>query len=264
MKTHKHLTQLLYFLIMSMPVGFVRAQIPNEKHPDELFHLSTMDAMRNGIYEGMINIGTLQQHGDFALGTFHALDGEMVALDGVFYRITSTGSVVKANADELSPFASVTFFEADTKKTIGTVQSFEELQRSILASLPSKNRFYAIRIHSRLNSITLGGSNKVSDNDKRGIAELMNVRPQYKANNVSGTFVGFYNPTYIGGIDLSPFHIHFISDDRKLGGHVMEVSFSSDPITLELDEKNTYLLKLPEQSEGYNKNWNAASGTKSY
>jgi acetolactate decarboxylase len=52
---------------------------------DTLFQVSTIDALLAGAYDGDITFKELGKHGDFGLGTFQSLDGEMVELDGSFY-----------------------------------------------------------------------------------------------------------------------------------------------------------------------------------
>src|SRR4051794_15612749 len=69
----------------------------------EIYQTSVMSAVMDGLYEGSVTIGELARHGDFGVGTFNALDGEMVALDGQFYRLTDTGEVTRASADQLTP-----------------------------------------------------------------------------------------------------------------------------------------------------------------
>jgi hypothetical protein len=58
----------------------------------ELYQTSLMSALLEGIYEGEVTYGELREHGDFGLGTFNQLDGEMVGFDGIFYQIRSDGS----------------------------------------------------------------------------------------------------------------------------------------------------------------------------
>ena len=58
-----------------------------------LFQVSTSTALVEGIYKGAVSIGHLREHGDFGLGTFEGLDGEMVAFDGRFYQVRSDGTV---------------------------------------------------------------------------------------------------------------------------------------------------------------------------
>jgi acetolactate decarboxylase len=55
----------------------------------------------------------LLRHGDFGLGTYNSLDGEMLVLDGACYQLRGDGSATVADLDELTPFAAVTWFHPD-------------------------------------------------------------------------------------------------------------------------------------------------------
>src|SRR5207249_10961718 len=77
---------------------------------DTLVQYSTINALLTGVYDGDMTFGELRRHGDFGLGTFNALDGEMIALDGRYYQITADGAVKPVRDDVRTPFAVVTHF----------------------------------------------------------------------------------------------------------------------------------------------------------
>jgi len=52
-----------------------------------LFQVSTSGALVAGVYSGVVNVKAVLDHGDFGLGTFANLDGEMVVLDGRVYQV---------------------------------------------------------------------------------------------------------------------------------------------------------------------------------
>ena len=58
-----------------------------------LFQVSTTGALVQGVYNEAVTVGGLRTHGDFGLGTFEGLDGEMVVLDGKFYQAHADGSI---------------------------------------------------------------------------------------------------------------------------------------------------------------------------
>ena len=60
------------------------------RHSSEIYQTSTMGALLGGVYEGDVTIGELLRHGDFGLGTFNRLDGEMLVLDGVCSKCAAT------------------------------------------------------------------------------------------------------------------------------------------------------------------------------
>src|SRR5271170_5857406 len=46
----------------------------------EVYQFSTISALLEGVYDGDVTIADILRHGDFSLGTFNHLDGEMVVL----------------------------------------------------------------------------------------------------------------------------------------------------------------------------------------
>ena len=63
-----------------------------------LFQVSTSGALVAGLYDGVVTCQTILAHGDFGLGTFEHLDGEMVVLDGRVYRARADGTNVEARS----------------------------------------------------------------------------------------------------------------------------------------------------------------------
>ena len=111
-----------------------------------LFQVSTSTALVQGVYDGVVRVGELKQHGDFGLGTFDGLDGEMLALDGHFYQVHGSGEVSEPSDDARVPFAVVTTFRAGRSFTIGRVDGFADLLARLDGERRSANLFYAVRI----------------------------------------------------------------------------------------------------------------------
>jgi len=235
-------------------------------HEDRIvFHYSVMNAMRNGAYTGEMTIGELREKGDFGIGTYNYLDGEMIILDNVFYRVDDLGTVEIASKERLIPFASVAFFKPDIKFELKNVKDMQELQNEVIKRLPSSNKIYAIRIDCEFENITVGGAKRLNVDDTTGLAEVMKTRPLFVKQDVSGTMVGFYSPSYLSAVDLTPFHFHFISNDRKYGGHLMSGKFGMTTIKVSVDEKTGFEVVLPQQNKAFNKPWTKQSGiTNSY
>src|ERR1700761_802155 len=94
-----------------------------------LFQVSTSGALVQGIYERAVSSSFLLNYGDFGLGTFENLDGEMVVLDGAIYQARSDGKVLNVTDDVGTPFALVTHFTADQDQTIESASSFAEITK---------------------------------------------------------------------------------------------------------------------------------------
>ncbi|HYX98260.1 MAG TPA: acetolactate decarboxylase, partial [Mycobacterium sp.] len=116
------------------------------RHGSEVYQTSTMGALLDGVYDGDVTIRELLQHGNFGLGTFNGLDGEMLVLDGVCYQLRGDGSAHIADADQRTPFAVVTWFDADRSFEVTEPVDRAGLKARIDESLPSKNLIVAVRV----------------------------------------------------------------------------------------------------------------------
>ncbi|MRX41360.1 acetolactate decarboxylase [Flavobacterium sp. LC2016-23] len=249
-------------ILLLCVTGFVsvRGQVQKEEF---VFHYSVMDALRNGVYKGDITVKELKNKGNFGLGTYNFLDGEMVVLDGVFYRIPSDGKVTKAEPEREVPFACLAVFSADNQYEMSGIATIEALQNEIRNRLPSSNKPYALRIECSFDSIVVGSAAKLEAKDTTGLAELMKTRPLYQKEHISGTMVGFYTPPSFSAVDLSPFHFHFIAVDKTFGGHFISGVLAAAKIKISIDEKSGYEIVLPKQNKTFDKPWPQQSAIKS-
>ncbi len=211
---------------------------------DMIFHYSVLKALDNGVLEGNLKTGELKEHGDFGLGTFNKMDGEMVILDHVIYRVSPEGKIVKPGNETLIPYSVVTFYNQDKTLSMDGDINYASLKAYAADNLPSQNMFYAFRISGDFDYIKCGGSSAQKQPYNESLPEMLSDRPVYEANNIKGTLVGFWCPAYIGDINTKGFHLHFISEDHSLGGHLME--FSARVLQLGYDIKTDYRIILPE------------------
>ena len=74
------------------------------QHPDSvIYQTSLMSALLSGVYEGNTTIADLLTHGDFGLGTFNELDGELIALAAKFTSCAPTAAPVKPEWNSARP-----------------------------------------------------------------------------------------------------------------------------------------------------------------
>jgi acetolactate decarboxylase len=124
-----------------------------EKPIHTVFQVSTSGALVAGVYDREVSVEAILRHGDFGLGTFANLDGEMVVLDGRVFQIQGSGRVAEAARDAGAPFAVVTWFKPETSASIGPVGSFKDLEAGCDAFLGSGNIFYALRLDGRFKRV---------------------------------------------------------------------------------------------------------------
>jgi acetolactate decarboxylase len=215
---------------------------------DTLTQVSTIDALLLGIYDGQMTIGELKKFGDFGLGTFNGLDGEMLAVDGTFYKITSDGSAEKIGKGIKTPFAAVTFFETDSSVILGSGMGYDSFQKRMDSLIPTQNIFYAVRIDGLFREVK---TRSVPRQKKpyRILKEIVKEQPVFNFKYVEGTMVGFRCPPYVRGINVPGYHLHFLTKDGNSGGHVL--SFTIDRAVLKFDKTARYSLILPNDQAFY-------------
>jgi acetolactate decarboxylase len=210
-----------------------------------LYQVSTATALVEGIYQGAVRVGTLREHGDLGLGTFENLDGEMVVLDGQFYQVRSDGSVRECDDDVLSPFAVVTRFKAEATATLAQCPDLSGLTAQFDALRHTDNVFFALRVDGHFDYV----HTRAMCRTKEGVplVQAAAVQPEFEFHDVAGSLVGFWTPEYAKTLNVPGYHLHFLSTDRKNGGHLLQCRGSN--LRLQIQRGGEYRLALPETEE---------------
>ena len=235
----------VFLLIIAGLAAFLSScATPEAAGKDTLFQVSTLEALLKGVYDGEMTFGDLRKHGDFGLGTFQALDGEMIAVDGKFYQVLYDGSIRVASDNEKTPFAEVTFFEPDITKKLPAGMDYAAFRKKSDAGfLPDLGLFYAIRIRGTFLKMK---TRSVPRQEKPypPLKEVVKKQSVFDFEKVDGVMAGFRSPAFVKGAGVPGYHLHFISSDRKEGGHVLD--FIIDKAVLEIDVTPNLFLVLSE------------------
>lgn len=212
---------------------------------DVLFQVSTIDALMQGVYDGVMNFGELEPQGDFGIGCFEGIDGEMVALDGDYYQVKSDGVAYPVSDSMTTPFSTVTYFDNDLVISV-SARNFAELCRVLDAQIPSQNLFYAIRIDGTFPYVKTRSIPK-QQKPYPLLKDAAANQSVFEFENVTGTIVGFYTPDYAEGLNVPGYHLHLITDDRKAGGHILEITLNNSNVWL--DVTSAFNMALPSSGD---------------
>jgi acetolactate decarboxylase len=157
---------------------------------------------------------------DFGLGTFIDLNGEMVVLEGICYRVASDGVVTTVEGDRLIPYAVVTPFSSEFAKRFQQLNSFAELVTVCDGLRSSENVFYAFRVEGKFSFVKTRVMKAVSKGT--GLKAASSGQREFSFENREGTLVGLWSPGFAGSFSVPGYHFHFVSTDRKRDGHVLE------------------------------------------
>jgi acetolactate decarboxylase len=211
-------------------------------HP-VIYQTSTMAALLDGVYDGDVTFAKIAKHGDFGLGTFNDLDGEMVAVEGQFYRLRADGTATPVDPHETTPFAQVTFFSTNTIRDVDRAVQRVALEAFIDTLTASKNLFYAIRVDGRFQEVLTRTVAKV-ERPYPAFVEATRLQATRTFTNVNGTLIGFRTPDYAQGLGVAGYHLHFLTEDRTGGGHVID--FTLDKATIQISAQADVHLSLPQ------------------
>lgn len=209
----------------------------------ELYQISTLSVLMEGLYDGHTTYAKLAEHGDFGLGTFNSLDGEMIAFDGLFFQILADGTARLVDPSMKTPFAVVIFFEPDIQLDLPNRMLWQEFETLLKQVAPSHLVFYAIRLEGTFEYVKLRNVCKQQE-PYAPLGDLVRDFPVLELRHVRGTMVGFRCPDYSQGINVPGYHMHFINEDREVGGHVL--TCTANGVKLQIDHTFNLRMEIPE------------------
>lgn len=214
---------------------------------DALVQFSLLAALAADDYVGGPTLAKLLQNGDFGVGTFDRLDGEMIVIDGQVFQALADGTVRPAELSGTTPFAAVTFFYEDGRLEDLSAASLTDLDAQLDRKLPHPNSPYALRIRDKFAALTLRSVPAQSPPFRPLVDVVRDEQVTWQHKNIAGTLVGLRCPEWMGTINVSGYHWHFLSDDHKIGGHVLDCEFAN--AALQYDECTSVVIELPASAE---------------
>jgi acetolactate decarboxylase len=219
-----------------------------EKCVKKITHLyvsSPVNALVQGILREDKSLNSILSHGNFGLGTFNDLDGEMVLLDGVFYQLRSDGSASIASLEMQSPYVCATFFKPTQSFTLSKATSFSAIQDAIDQFVVSKNLIFAIQISGQFNFVQTRSVPK--QDSYRPLVDIAHEQTEFTFTDVSGVMVGFWTPDFLHSVSVPGYHLHFLTQDHQHGGHLLHCE--AKDITIEIQAIDQLSLDLPHSYE---------------
>ncbi len=208
-----------------------------------IYQVSTFTALLEAELDGDTTYREIKLHGDFGLGTFNGVDGEMIALDGEYYQLHAGGSVSVVHDDQLTPFAAVTYFNTQTELQLPNQLTEAELFTMIDSTTHAEHDFFAIRVDGAFAMMHVRCPRKASK-PYPSLLELTKSQVEVTLTDVTGSIVGFKSPQEAQGTTVAGYHLHFITTDRTAGGHVLGFTLRNG--VLLIDHESGLFVDRPE------------------
>jgi acetolactate decarboxylase len=168
-----------------------------------------------------------------------------VMIEGRCFRATAGGAVEVAGDDREVPFALVTRFTPDQAFATGRIQDIGALHHELDRARPSENIFAGIEVDGRFDELMMRAACPAREGE--GLVAATEHQSEFTARDVDGTLVGFWAPDYTRAISVPGYHLHFVSSDRTLGGHVLDVKSGSLNVQMQLESE--VHLAIPETED---------------
>ena len=214
----------------------------------KVYQVSTLQALLLGYSRSVISVSELLDHGNIGLGTFTDVDGEMIVLDGSCYRAMDNGDIAEAEPDRGVPFSTVCTMQDGTPMEFGFMNNIEELKtelNNIIDSHFGLNSMHMARIDGEFEVVDARSESGYESVHVDLKTILGKTQKAFRFEKIRGTLVCVYFPDYMDGINASGWHLHFVSDDRKHGGHVFDIIMKSGKG--QIAKINSIELKLPDE-----------------
>ncbi|CAK9886829.1 MAG: Alpha-acetolactate decarboxylase [Candidatus Erwinia impunctatus] len=220
--------------------------LQKERPESVIYQTSLMSALLSGVYEGNITVAELLEKGDFGLGTFNRLDGELIAFDSEVYQLRSDGSAREAELQQKTPFAVMTFFQPQYQHRFSAPVSRQSVHEVIDSQVTSDNQFCALRIEGMFSSAQIR-TVPCQQRPYRSMPEVLGQQPVFHFTHRQGTLIGFRTPQFMQGINVAGYHEHFITDDRQGGGHLLDYQLEEGVLTF--GEISRLVIDFPGDSD---------------
>ncbi|HEY7106974.1 MAG TPA: acetolactate decarboxylase [Acidimicrobiia bacterium] len=201
--------------------ALTRAGLLHEhSRPHEVVQAGTIAALLDGHYDGDLRVGDVLARADTGVGTIQQLDGELVVVDGHAYVAHADGRVDPVTDDTKTPFVVACRFVAAARRPVTTALGLDELCRALDELAPAGEPVVAVRVDGRFRDVRLR-SVRAQRAPYPPLAEVVQHQTEWTVDAATGTVVGFRFPDGSSGIEVPGYHLHFLSDDRARGGHVL-------------------------------------------
>ena len=236
--------KLALAMMAGLMVGSVGYASPAVAERESLNQVALLQSLAQGYFGGTVKVRDMRSLGDIGIGTFEGLNGEMIMLDGTVYQALGDGRVVVADDQEAVPYATVTYFDNDVSVRLSDVKdkaAFEKILNEEVKKC-GENSFYMIKLHTEFSSVLFRSEYGSQKPYPTLVKALKGKQTEFTAKNIKGTLVGLYCPNYMSGLNSAGWHFHFISDDRKQGGHILELSLKQGIVEFDKTDKFTMIL----------------------
>ena len=216
---------------------------------NKMYQISTLQALALGYTRTVISAEELLKEGDTGLGTFEDLNGEMIVMDGQCYRADQDGHVSVVSPETGVPFAAVARLYGEQQFPMENMADISAVKEELTRKIEERfglNSMHVVKIDGEFAKVD-ARSEAPYRSHHVSLKEILDKNQKaFIFENIRGSLVGVYFPDYMDGINMPGWHLHFLSQDRTLGGHVFDVSIKDAKAMV--DKVTNMMINLPKEA----------------
>jgi acetolactate decarboxylase len=216
---------------------------------NKMYQVSTLQALALGYSRAVLSAGELLAEGDTGLGTFEDVNGEMIVMDGHCFRADQDGNVTEIPPETGVPFAAVAKLYGEQEFLLKDMPDISYIRAELTRKIEERfglNSMHVVRIDGVFEKVD-ARSEAPYRSHHISLKEILGQNQKaFIFENIRGSLVGVYFPDYMDGINMPGWHLHFLSEDRTIGGHVFDVSIREG--TAKVDKITNIYINLPKEA----------------
>src|SRR3989338_1091334 len=161
-----------------------------------VYQFGVAQAFLSGLYEADWRFDQIKGFGNFGHGTFNGVAGELIVLEGKFYRVDETGKVFVVEGEEKTPITTLVQFEPTHQEKCSATASFASLNEKLFKKFTQPKFIYAIKLEGVFSSLAIRSETPQPKPYQPMDKSFLPTQRKFHHENIQGTLVGFYIPDY--------------------------------------------------------------------
>ncbi len=178
-------------------------------------------------YSGLGPISTVLSPTALGLGTFDQLDGELMILGGVPYRVGTDGTPRRVPGSRTSPFVQAIPFAADASGPVAPGTTCAALGRAVDALAQTDSGIVAVRVRGTFTDLVTR-SVPAQSAPYKALTDVVATQTVFPLGQRSAVLMGFRTGADMAGTGAPGLHLHGLTADRTAGGHVLSCVAGND------------------------------------
>ena len=214
---------------------------------NKMYQVSTLQALALGYSRAVISVDELLQEGDTGLGTFEDVNGEMIVMEGHCYRADQDGNIQEVDPETGVPFAAVARLYGNQEFPLNDMPDIDSVRTELTRKIEERfglNSMHVVKIEGVFKKVDARSEAPYRSHHVPLKEVLGQTQKAFIFEEIRGSLVGVYFPDYMDGINMPGWHLHFLSEDKSVGGHVFDVCIREGAASV--DKITNMVIKLPD------------------